>query len=159
MSTLSVADEKQVVERNLKLMKTLDDAWNAGPKSPLWDTFRKRHTENVAVYWPGGAPPTLGRHNHDLEAVEFFKTFPDNHLINSPYKIFFGQGDYTCTVADFSGTMKGPMKGAEGKMIQPTNKKFHLEFCTIAHWNKSGEILEERLFYDLVGMLKQIGLS
>ena len=57
------------------------------------------------------------------------------------------------------GAMKGPMKGADGKMIQPTNKKFHLEFCTLAHWNKNGEILEERLFYDLVGMMKQIGLS
>ena len=159
MATISMASERQIVEKNLNLMKTLDDAWNAGPGSPLWETFRKRHTENVAVYWPGGAPPTKGRHNHDLEAVEFFKTFPDNHLINNPYKILFGQGDYTCTVADFSGTMKGPMKGADGKMIRPTNKKFHIEFCTVAHWNKNAEILEERLFYDLPGMLKQIGVT
>ena len=48
------------------------------------------------------------------------------------------------------------MKGLDGKMIQPTNKKFHLEFCTVAQW-KNGKILEERLFYDQVGMLKQIG--
>jgi hypothetical protein len=74
----------------------------------------------------------MGRRNHDLEAVEFFKTFPDNHLVNNPYKILFGQGDYTCSVAEFTGTMKGPMKGADGKMIPPTNKKFHLEFCTVA---------------------------
>src|SRR5246127_532316 len=132
MGAVSVSDEKKLVERNLNLMKTLDDAWNAGPKSPLWETFRKRHAVDVAVYWPGGAPPTRGRHNHDLEAVEFFTTFPDNHLINNPYKIFFGQGDHTCTVADFSGTMKGPMRGADGKMIQATNKKFRIEFCTIA---------------------------
>ena len=26
-------------------------------------------------------------------------------------------------------------------------------------WNDKGEILEERLFYDLVGFMKQIGLS
>ena len=150
---------ESVVKRNLELMKTLDDAWNAGPKSPLWETFRKRHTEDVAVYWPGQPEPTRGRHNHDLEAVEFFKTFPNNHLINNPYKIFFGQGDYTCTVADFSGTMKGPMKAADGKVIPPTNRSFHVEFCTVAHWNDKGEILEERLFYDLVGVMKQIGLS
>jgi hypothetical protein len=156
---MQVESVSSVVKRNLELMKTLDDAWNAGPNSSLWEIFRKRHTENVAVYWPGGAPPTMGRHNHDLEAVEFFKTFPDNHLINNPYKIFFGHGDYTCTVADFSGTMRGPMKGPDGKVIQPTHKKFHVEFCTIAHWNDKGEILEERLFYDLVGLMKQIGLS
>jgi len=152
-------DPDSKVKRNLDLMKTLDDAWNAGPGSPLWETFRKRHHENVAVYWPGGAPPTMGRRNHDLEAAEFFRTFPDNHLVNDPYKILFGNGDYTCTVADFSGTMKGPMKGAEGKVIPATNKSFHVEFCTIAHWNEEGEILEERLFYDLVGLLKQIGLG
>jgi len=80
------------VEENLRLMKTLDDAWNAGPGSQLWETFRKRHTEYVAVYWPGQSEPTRGRHNHDSEAVEFFKIFPDKHLVNNPYKILFGQG-------------------------------------------------------------------
>ena len=99
----------------------------------------------------------MGRHNHDLEAVEFFKTFPDNHLVNDPYKILFGQGDYTCSVAEFTGTMKGSMKSADGKMIPPTNRKFNLEFCTVATW-RNGEIVEERLNYDLMGMLKQIGI-
>ncbi len=145
-------------ERLIELMTTLDDAWNAGPSSPKWDTFRKRHTEDVAVYWPGGTPPTKGRHNHDLEAVEFFKTFPDNHLINRPYKILFAEGNHTCSVADFSGTMKGPMKMGN-KTIPATNKKFQVEFCTVATWNEDGVITEERLFYDLVGLMRQIGLG
>ena len=98
------------VEENLRLMKTLDDAWNAGPGSSLWDTFRKRHTENVVVYWPGQPEPTRGRHNHGTEAVEFFKIFPDNHLVNNPYKILFGHGNYTCSVAEFTGTMTGPIR-------------------------------------------------
>jgi hypothetical protein len=148
-------EKKSTVERNLELMRTLDDAWN----SQNWEVFRKRHALNTAVFWPGGQPPTRGRDNHEQEAKEFFKTFPDNHLINTPYKIMFGQGDWTCTIADFYGTMKGPMKTADGKEIPPTNKSFHVEFCTIAHWNDKGEILEERLFYDLVGLMKQIGLS
>jgi hypothetical protein len=58
-------------------------------------------------------------------------------------------------VADFTGTFKGPMKGLDGKIIPPTNKKFHIEFCTVATW-KDGKITEERLFYDLVGMITQI---
>ena len=41
--------------------------------------------------------------------------------------------------------------------IQPTDKKFEVEFCTIAHW-KDGEIIEEKLFYDLVGLMRQISL-
>ena len=151
-------DMDSVVKRNLELMTTLDDAWNAGPGSPLWETFKKRHTENVAVYWPGQPEPTKGRNNHDKEAVEFFKVFPDNHLVNNPYRMLFGQDDHTCSVADFTGTMTGPMKAPDGKLIPATNKKFHIEFCTVATW-KNGEIVEERLNYDLVGMMKQIGLS
>jgi ketosteroid isomerase-like protein len=48
-------------------------------------------------------------------------------------------------------------EGSDGKLIAPTNKKFHIEFCTVAHW-KDGEIIEEKLFYDVAGLLKQIGI-
>ena len=146
-------------EELMERMQTLDDAWNAGPTSHLWETFRTRHTEDVRVYWPGQPEPTVGRLNHDREAVEFFKTFPDQHLVNRPYKIFFAADNHTCSVADFTGTMKGPMKVAGGKVIPPTGKSFHVEFCTVATWNYKGEITEERLFYDLVSFMKQIGLS
>src|SRR5437879_5057671 len=78
-------------------------------------------------------------------------------LSNHPYKVEIAQGEWTCTVADFTVTMRGPMKGSDGKLTAPTNKKFHIEFCTVAHW-KNGEIVEEKLFYDLVGLLKQIGV-
>jgi ketosteroid isomerase-like protein len=142
------------VKENLELMKTLDDAWN----SQNWEVFRKRHSEDTVVFWPGQPDPTKGRHNHEVESKEFFKTFPDNHIMNNPYKISFGEGDWTCSIADFTGTMKGPMKGPGGKIIPPTNRSFKVEFCTVAHW-KNGEIVAERLFYDLVGLMKQIGLG
>jgi hypothetical protein len=48
------------------------------------------------------------------------------------------------------------MKGLDEKMIQPTQHEIS-EFCTVANW-KNGKIVEERLFYDQVGMLKQIGV-
>jgi hypothetical protein len=142
------------VRENLNLMKTLDDAWNG----QNWELFRKRHAEKTRVHWPGQPEPTRGRDAHEAECVEFFKVFPDNHLVNNPYKIMFGEKDWTCTVADFTGTMKGPMKGPGGKIIPPTNKSFKIEFCTVATW-ENGEIVEERLFYDLVSMMKQIGLG
>jgi hypothetical protein len=144
------------VKENLELMKTLDDAWNAGPDSQLWETFKKRHREDVAVYWPALPEPTRGRHNHDVEAREFFRKF-DNKLVNNPYKIALGEEDHTCTVADWTVTLKVPMQGSDGKMVQP-GKTAKLEFCTVATW-KNNEIVEERLFYDVVGMMKQLGLT
>jgi len=87
-----------------------------------------------------------------------FKTFPDNHVKNNPYKVLFGQGDWTCSIAIFTGTHKGPMMAAGVKTIPATNKKFQVDFCTVAHW-KNGQIDEENLFYDQMGMMRQLGLT
>jgi ketosteroid isomerase-like protein len=137
---------------NLQLMKTLDDAWNAQD----WETFNKRHTEDTDVFWPGQKDPTHGRDAHRLESVEFFKSI-ENHIENDPYQIQFGQGEWTCTVARWRGKMVGPMKTPDGRVVPPTGKTFDLEFCTVARW-KDGEIVEERLFYDQISFLKQIGV-
>ena len=140
--------------RNMELMQTLDDAWNAQDV----ETFAKRHREDVVVRWPG-QPPTHGIAAHRQEALDFFKTFPDQHLDNRPYRTFFASGDWTCSIARFTGTMTGPMKGPDGTEIPPTGKSFEVDFCTVARWDDDGQIIEENLFYDLVGFLKQIGLS
>jgi hypothetical protein len=68
------------------------------------------------------------------------------------------QGEWTCTIAELTGTMTGTMTMADGTVIAPTNKSFKVDFCTVAHWNEIGEIVEENLFYDLLGMLRQIGV-
>ena len=139
-------------EQNMELMQTLDDSWNAQD----WKTFSKRHAKDCVVKWPN-QPPTLGIAAHEQEGIEMFKTFPDNRVGNRPYKTMFAQGEWTCTIAEFTGTMTGSMKGGDGKMIPPTNKSFKVDFCTVAHW-VNGEIVEENLFYDVIGMLKQIGV-
>ena len=138
----------------MELMQTLDDAWNAQDL----DTFDKRHTSDVVVRWPA-QPPTHGRHDHRAEAIQMFKTFPDNHVGNRPYRVFFASSDWTCSIARFTGTMKGPMIGPDGTEITPTGKSVEVDFCTVARWNEHGEIVEENLFYDVVGMMKQIGLA
>ena len=58
----------------------------------------------------------------------------------------------------FTGTMTGPMQGPDGTVIPPTGRPFEVEFCTVARWD-NGQIVEENLFYDLVGFMKQIGVS
>jgi len=141
-------------EKNMELMQTLDDAWNAQDLG----TFEKRHRPDVVVTWPG-KPPTHGLKAHSQESLEFFRAFPDQHLDNRPYRVFFASGDWTCSIAHFTGTMKGPMPGPGGKEIAPTGKKFEVDFCTVARWDENGQIIEENLFYDLVSFMKQIGLG
>lgn len=142
-----------VPEDNTERMQTLDDGWNAQDI----DKVAQFHKPDVIVYWPG-QPPTRGMDAHRTESLAFFKTFPDQHLDNRPYKTLFASGDWTCSIAHFTGTMKGPMQAADGKQIPPTNKSFEVDFCTVAHWD-NGQITQEYLFYDLVTFMKQIGLS
>ncbi|MGN6110112.1 MAG: ester cyclase [Kofleriaceae bacterium] len=139
--------------RNMQLMQTLDDAWNRQD----WDAFDARHKKDTIVRWPG-RPPTHGVHDHRQEGIQIFKAFPDNHIDNRPYKVLFAQGDWTCSIARFTGTMKGPMALANGATIPPTGKRFEVDFCTVARWH-DGQIVEENLFYDLVGMMKQLGIG
>jgi predicted ester cyclase len=140
-------------KKNMDLMQTLDDAWNAQD----WDTFASRHKTDTVVRWPA-QPPTHGVKAHRAECEQLFKTFPDNQIQNRPYKVFFADGDWTCSISRFSGMMTGQMVMADGKKIEPTGKRFEVDFCTVAKWHE-GQIVEENLFYDVVGMMKQLGIG
>jgi hypothetical protein len=71
--------------------------------------------------------------------VEFFNAL-ENQVENDPYMVLFGQDDFNCTVARWTGTHVGPLKGLDGQIHPATHRKFSLEFCTEAHW-KNGETL------------------
>jgi len=56
-----------VEERNMELMQTLDDAWNAQDV----EVFRQRHKPDVVVRWPGQPEPTRGIEDHITESRWF----------------------------------------------------------------------------------------
>jgi len=139
--------------RNKRLMQSLDDAWN----NRDWDTFERLHAADTVVRWPAQSP-THGVRDHRAEAVQMFKTFPDNRVDNHPYKVLFASGDWTCSIARFHGTMRDILSLPDGRMVAPTGRSFEVDFCTVARW-KNGRIVEENLFYDLADMLKQLGID
>ena len=76
---------------------------------------------------------------------------------NDPYTVTFGQGDWTCALMRFTGTTNhDALKGSAGTLMQITNKNFEIECCRVTRW-KNGKIVEEKVFYELVGLRKQIG--
>lgn len=82
------------------MMKTLDDLWNTKELT----TFCKRHSKDCVVRWPSQTP-THGIEDHEQKALAFFKTFPNQHLVNIPCKVIIAQDDWTSTIADFNGTI------------------------------------------------------
>ena len=57
------------------------------------------------------------------------------------------------------GTFTKSMVLADGTIIQPTGKAYHLPMATLGHWNKQGTMFEEYLFWDNATLMKQIGIG
>ena len=124
-------------EEDLQLLITLDDPVD-GPEE---DTFHLQ-AKNTLEYWLGQ------RCLLDQPA--------ESASGNDANKVTFGQGDWTCTLSRLTGTTNGSMKGLNGNVSGSPNKKFGIEVCTVIQ-RKNGEIVEQKVFYDLAGMQKQIG--
>ena len=100
---------------------------------------------------------TLDDPGEEEDAVNHLQI--ENTVIdNGPYPVVFSQGDWTCAVSRLTGTTNVSMRGPNGNMIQPTNQNFEIEVCIVT-CSKNGEIVEQKVFYNLVGMQKQIGVS
>ena len=83
---------------------------------------------------------------------ELFKPFRSR----APYWGSTSWSELPATFADLTGTMKGPMTMPDRTVIQHGQELSH--FCTVAHCNEQGQIVQENLFYHLMGMLKQAGV-
>jgi hypothetical protein len=81
----------------------------------------------------------------------------DTVLDNGPYPLVFGQGDWTCAVSRLTGTTNDSMGGLNGNMILPASQRLEIEVCVVT-CSKNGEIVEQKVFYDLVGMQKSLGV-
>ena len=119
-------------DEELQLLITLDDPGDAAEE----DIFNHLHVKNNLAYWLDRRFPTCWRLDQQAEAVDG----------DDAYKVAFGQGDWTCTMARLTSTMNDSVNGMD------------IEVCTVTRW-KNGEIAEQKVFYDLVGMPKQIAAT
>ena len=90
-------------------------------------------------------------------AKAFTQGFPDAHIDNDPYKVCFGQDDWTCSIALMKGTNTRPMMGPDGSTMPPTNKPYRTEYCTVTRW-RNNLIVELHIFYDMASMMRQLGM-
>lgn len=116
-------------EEQLQLLITMDDPGDL----PEEDTFNHLQAHNFK-YWLDQQFLASRRLGQETEAVSD----------NEASRLTFGQGDWTCTLSRLTGATNDAMKN------------LNVEVCTVTHWN-NGEVVEQKLFCDLVGMQKQLG--
>lgn len=143
----------QLTQERLRRFDSLDFQFYSNQK---WDSFAISHDANIKVYYPDGTVTTGLYPQHIDMLTPMFSFAPDTKITSHPVK--FGSGDWTAVIGEMEGTFSKPMNLGNGKVIQPTGKKFKLSMSTIGHW-KDGKMIEEYLHWDNQSFMKQIGLA
>lgn len=154
--TVALADRagaQDRVERNLKLMKEGDGAFNRRDQA----YFEKAHHPEMVAHIMGSLTPIKGRAALAGALGGMLKAFPDMKVDND-YPIQLGGGDWTTVVGKVTGTFSGEMALPNGKVIPGTGKAFDLYLTTTARW-ENGLMVEEWVFWDSALMSQQIGLA
>jgi hypothetical protein len=123
-----------------------------------WENLHKSHGQNIIVHYPDGHT-TTGIPDH-IKALKFMWTFaPDNRITEHPVRFGTADAEWTAVMGFLDGTFTRPMVMADGTVIQPTGKAYHLPMATLGHWNKLGVMSEEYLFWDNAALMQQIGVG
>jgi predicted ester cyclase len=142
-------------EANKQWMKASDDAFNAR----ILDGRSLRYAADLLVHMGGQEPMGSDAYRRDLEWI--LTAFPDLRYHNDPYKLILGEGEWTCAIAEVTGTNTGPLVSLERfalPTVPPTDKAIRISVCRVARW-RDGEIATLKVFVDFAGAARQLGLS
>jgi steroid delta-isomerase-like uncharacterized protein len=120
------------------------------------DALVKLYAEDAVAYDPMYPEPLRGRDAIRKDAATFFKGFPDMRLeiINTIEKDDRNGADEVRLI----GTQTGPLETPMGQVLPPTNKRVEMRGGAFTRLNERGEIVEERRYYDVANVLRQLGV-
>ncbi len=153
--TPKVAGMPPALAKNLANFDDLDFHVYTGQQ---WENLHRSHDKNIVVHYPDGHT-TKGIPDH-VKELKFMWTFaPDNRITQHPIRFGTADAQWTAVAGFLDGTFTKPMVMADGTVIQPTGKAYHLPMATLGHWNKQGLMYEEYLFWDNATLMRQIGVG
>ena len=106
------------------------------------------------MYDPTFSKPSTGRAALGIWFDGLLAMFPDYHVEKMRV---FGQEDWVCLEVEETGTLKGPIRAGKNQ-IPPTGKSFKIPSSIICHV-ENGLINEVRVYYDVMGLMGQLGLG
>jgi steroid delta-isomerase-like uncharacterized protein len=120
------------------------------------DALAKLYAEDAVAYDPMYPEPLRGRDAIRKDAATFFRAFPNIRLeiINTIEKDDRNGADEI----RITGTQTGPLETPTGQEVPPTNKRVEMRGGAFSRLNERGEIVEERRYYDVATILRQLGI-
>jgi len=120
------------------------------------DAHGKLYASDAVAYDPMYPQPLRGRDAIRKDTEIFLRAFPDMRF----EALTVIEKDERTGSAEIrlSGTHTGPLQSPTGEEIPPTKKRVEVKGAVFARLNERGEIVEERRYYDVGTMLRQLGL-
>jgi ketosteroid isomerase-like protein len=137
-----MADPKQVTDRGL-------EAWRARDA----DAFAGCYAENATIVGPGGME-LHGREGARQFIGMWIEGVPDNELTIAHEHVC---GSVVVQEGIFSGTHTGNLVTPDGQVIPATGRSLRAPFADVFEIG-GDRIKSERLYYDQVELLTQLGL-
>lgn len=117
--------------------------------------FKACYSANAIVIDPQYSGPLKGGDAIGKDIADFMTALPDLQL---RVRSIITQGASYAAEITMSGTHKGPLLTPTSQ-VPPTNKRVEIGACLVGQLDKDGRIAEEHRYYDLAGMMAQLGLT
>lgn len=118
------------------------------------DAYASGYTADATAYDPQYPELLKGREAIRKDIVDFFTAFPD---VQSKVLNIVANGNALAFEVEMSGTHKGPLITPTGT-IPATNKHIQMRGGRFMRINSQGQITECNRYYDLAGIMQQLGL-
>jgi steroid delta-isomerase-like uncharacterized protein len=132
-------------------VRSLTDAWNSHDPSRL-SAF---YTEEATLLDPFYPEPLVGQSAIAQDAADLASAFPD---VTFRPTMVIANGATVVVEVLISGTNTGPAQLPAGP-IPPTNRRVEFSAAGVFDLDAAGKIREERRYFDVFGLLAQMGLT
>jgi steroid delta-isomerase-like uncharacterized protein len=119
------------------------------------DAFTEVYAEDAVVFDPMQPEPLRGRGAIRKDIVEFLTAFPD---VKMEFVSKVSDGERLAAELKLTGTHSGPLATPDGE-IAPTNRRFEMRTGAFIRANGAGKVVENGRYYDLAGLMEQLGVS
>lgn len=116
------------------------------------EAFASVYSTDAVVYDPQHPEAMRGREAIQKDAREFLQAFPD---LEGKVVSAIHEGDRVAFEVVLQGTHKGELEMPTGS-IAPTDRRVEIPMSIFARMNAQ-KIVEEHRYYDLAGILQQLG--
>lgn len=117
--------------------------------------YAAAYAPNTVVSDPLYPQPLMGRDAIEQDVVDVRRAFPDARLT---FRGIHEMGSDVALEYTLTGTNLGPIATPDGE-IPATRRALKVDGAAFSRLDEDGHIIEERRYYDIAGMLAQLGIS